>query len=618
MPTQDFPILASTDVGTARKADLSYPPGGSVLTQTNVRLVERSYDSGATQFRIRVCVARFYVSLPAGSTVISASLKATVAASGKNDSDSRSLRIDDYAGWSPPVDTGDYQEDELTGTAAIVALSALAEGVNTVALSGLSIPLNGYVPLRLGIDGGEPTGLNDVSFSSLVLTIVYSNSPQPFNLAVDGDGTSGIVIDRTIGHRFSWTTGQAGTRFKLRYKRVTDVSYTTVDSTTADQFWDAPANTFTSGADNNWVWDVQEYDSEGNPSPVSVQKAFTASGHVNAPTVTAPTGEIAEALPAITITSDSHTKERYRIIEGATAIYDSGPLVQTSNSHTLVGTYFLNGKTQLEDGHSYTAAASIYNSDGVRSGEGTSDFNVVFEPPSDPVLTVVANRNYMRLTISNPAGGATVLSNDIQVSTDYDPVSGSGTWEDLKTALDPNASFDWYEWQPGRLYFLRVRAQTGVSYRDSAVINVTPKLSNWIVMHDPLDPAGTIIEFEGWVSATGNESTFSRSWEPAVAVQEFLNQSLPSISREVTSSGAQKAKETYRVQIMMVARNQSELEKVQAADALLRRANSLCLRTKDEPTGVLKIGGVTNLQAPVPIDSMMNRYQLSFDFVVTQ
>src|SRR5690242_13820916 len=142
MPTATFQIRTASDKGWVRVSDSVYPPDGAVLTSTASLLVERSYDSGSSQYRNTVLVARFYVNLPAGAEIIARRLKATL--SSKHDSDGLSFHGENYTPPTsfPPVTVADYDEDP-SNDALDISISSLSVGVNTIGLSGSIGILNG-------------------------------------------------------------------------------------------------------------------------------------------------------------------------------------------------------------------------------------------------------------------------------------------------------------------------------------------------------------------------------------------------------------------------------------------------------------------------------------------
>ncbi len=623
MPTRTFNFVTA---GTARVAGASYPPSGSVFTQSIVGGPERSFDSGLSQYRIKVALAKASVSgIEPGAHTFVYRLKLTVGS--KNNADTRQLRIDNYGDANPfwsGISAADYEEAELTGDLAAVNLADLVVGVNTIVLSGLPDIFNGNVILRMGVSGGSPAGLNDISITAISLEVQYSFSVTPAGLNIDGDTANGISIPRAVSHTFGWATGEASTRFELAYRRESDSwPGTVIDQTTSSQFWIAAGGTFTAGADNNWRWRVRSYNAGAEVSAWSNEKTFLAVATLAAVTVN-PSGTISTALPQIVATGmATHTREQFFVLEDDVVIYQTALLIQTSGLHTLVPGNFLNGQTSLQNGHSYTLRVKIVDADGA-IGEGESEVTVVFTPPTVPIVIVVDDGDHLNVNYNNPAGGATVDSVDIRVSEDYDPLTEEGTWTTLvsgllRSALAASPNHKFYEAQSGRLYWFVARAWSGQAFVDSEPVNGTLQLGAWLFIHDPDDPAGSIIRLEGYCTRAGTESSFARSWQPNKTIRTFLNSAEPSSDNEVTTTGVQIGTETISVSVMVVEQADADEEGFRDfLEAALRTSKRLCLRGNERPLGLLKFGQITRAGLPARTNGYLNAYQTTFEFTVTR
>lgn len=622
MPTRTFQF---TIAGTARNADSVYPPAGSIFTQSTLGGPERSYDAGLTQYRIKVAVAKASVSdIPAGASSFVFRLKLTLSA--KNNADTRQLRIDNYGAdhpfWSG-IGGADYEETELTGDLAAVDISALSTGLNTITLSGLPDIFNGNVILRLGISGGSPTGLNDLTVTAMTLEVQYAFSTTPASLNIDGDSANGISVPRDDAHTFGWSTGQVSTRFELAYRRESGSwPGTVIDQSTSSQFWVAPGGTFTSGVDNNWRWRVRSYNDLGEVSAWSNEKTFVAVATLAAVTVN-PTGTISTALPQIVATGmATHTREQFFVLEDDVVIYQTALLIQTSGLHTLLPANFRNGEAELAEG-TYTLRVKIVDADGA-IGEGESEVTVLFTPPNQPIAIVVDASDHLNINYENPAGGAAVDTVDVRVSEDYDPVTSTGTWRTIASGLDPSDDTDdpnyhFYEAQSGRLYWFRVRAWSGPAFIDSDPVNATLQLDSWLFLHDPDDPAGTIIRFAGYATAAGSESAFARSWSPNKAVRSFLGSAQPSTDNEVTTEGLQVGVETIRVSVMLVEQSGADEAGFRdTVESMMTTSKRLCLRGNERPLGLMAFGQITGAGLPSKTNGFMTVYQGGFEFTVTR
>jgi hypothetical protein len=617
-------IYSITDKGTVRKSGLSYQPSGPTIVATGGLLVDRSFNSGTSQFLTRLSVFRFRPAPPVGATGHSYTF--TVVITGKDDADGRHLLIQVYSDWAGQIDSADYEADELTGDiVADTALSTLSVGSNVVTISGIGS--GPYTSFRICISGAEPAGLNALSIASISLNDTYSLSATPGQLAIDGNTANGISIADDEAHRFSWATGQAQTAYELFYRVVGAGSFSSTGvQTTPNQYHDFSSSFFST---DNFEWYVVSYDSESNPSANSAQKTFTVVGSLADPTVS-PSGTVTASLLTLSASgAAAHTKEQWQVFEGSTRIYDTGKLTQSSNSHAMQSGYFQNGKDGLEDGHSYTIHYYYFNSSG-DIGHGTSSISVVFTPPNEPTIVITAQGSFNNVNYTNPVGGAGVDKNQVLRSVDYDPTNpDDATWELISGDLDPSGStpapdddgiggpnYRDYEAKHGQLTWYKVRAWSGMAYIDSDPDSATLLRSVWIEIFDPLEPAATLLQLQGWVTGGGNESGMGQSWQPNAVAVSYLNRATPIINRQVTLSGLPVGTTSWSVQVMTAISSTADPETLKdQAEALLRRPTNLVIATKDSPAGRVLRGSVMSLQGPAPVDSLMNRYSFSFTFI---
>lgn len=607
----------------------SYPPNGPPLTSESGQAIQKSKFIGTpNHYDLDLLVLRFSLgSIPAAAT--GHTFELIISGVSITNTDSREYRIDNYT-W--PGATHDYTSTELTGDAASGTVASFG---GTIALADVTV--QDVVSFRFGISGGQPTGLNLINFSGADLKVTYQFSPTPGTLSIDGDTANGKQINRADVHRFAWATGATSTRFILSYKRASSGSWTTVDQTTPNQFWDAPGATFTSAADNNWQWKVVSYNSEGTASPESETKTFTAVGSLANPVVS-PSGTVTQGLLTITSTgSGTHIEEQFQVTEAGAVIYNTGKLVQATNSHVMGGGFFTNGLTSLEDGKSYVLHKYDYDTDG-NIGHGTSNITVTFTPaaqPATPTLEVTGEQSHINIYYQTPQTGGTVTSADVMQSVGYDPVLNLTGYDPV---LNPNAVFTvipaaeglepsnlavspnykHYEARHGELVYYRIRARSGMVYEDSEAKDATLDLPEWIWLHDPDDPEGTILHLIGHVEGGGGGSAFAIDNSPAVVAESFLNRKNASIDRMVTSTGELVRVRTFHVTVLSIVGNRAGMDDYDLKDRatrLLTSPKNLVLRTRDTPLGEVVTGGVTKFSEPSPTSLIKNRYLFAFDFV---
>ena len=120
---------------------------------------------------------------------------------------------------------------------------------------------------------------------------------------------SGIVIDATIVNRFSWkhiiSTGTPQSKADLQWSADGTTWNTLATVTGENQYYDVPANTFTSGTK---YWRVRTYNTDGTASAWSEKAEFIA---INAPS--APSIVIQSTGPRPRITWQTSEQEAYQL-----------------------------------------------------------------------------------------------------------------------------------------------------------------------------------------------------------------------------------------------------------------------------------------------------------------
>lgn len=120
---------------------------------------------------------------------------------------------------------------------------------------------------------------------------------------------SGIVIDATIVNRFSWqhiiSTGTPQSKADLQWSADGTAWNTLATVTGENQYYDVPANKFTSGTK---YWRVRTYNTDGTPSEWSDKAEFIA---INAPS--APSIVIQSTGPRPRITWQTTEQEAYQL-----------------------------------------------------------------------------------------------------------------------------------------------------------------------------------------------------------------------------------------------------------------------------------------------------------------
>ena len=163
---------------------------------------------------------------------------------------------------------------------------------------------------------------------------------------------SGIVIDATIVNRFSWqhiiSTGTPQSKADLQWSTDGTTWNTLATVTGENQYYDVPANTFTSGTK---YWRVRTYNTDGTASAWSEKAEFIA---INAPS--APSIVIQSTGPRPRITWQTSEQEAYQLT--LSSGYASGTVYGTEKTWR--------SPVYLADG-SYTVRVRVQNKYGMWS-----------------------------------------------------------------------------------------------------------------------------------------------------------------------------------------------------------------------------------------------------------
>ena len=183
-----------------------------------------------------------------------------------------------------------------------------ASASNTISVSGATtactVPANtfpsGTIEWRVKVTANSGTATT--SAWQEITTTDVTPSCKPVS-------PSGIVIDATIVNRFSWkhiiSTGTPQSKADLQWSADGTTWNTLATVTGENQYYDVPANTFTSGTK---YWRVRTYNTDGTASAWSEKAEFIA---INAPS--APSIVIQSTGPRPRITWQTSEQEAYQL-----------------------------------------------------------------------------------------------------------------------------------------------------------------------------------------------------------------------------------------------------------------------------------------------------------------
>lgn len=187
---------------------------------------------------------------------------------------------------------------------------------------------------------------------------------------------SGIVIDATIANRFSWkhiiSTGTPQSKANLQWSADGTTWNTLATVTGENQYYDVPANKFTSGTK---YWRVRTYNTDGTPSEWSDKAEFIA---INAPS--APSIVIQSTGPRPRITWQTSEQEAYQLT--LSSGYASGTVYGTEKAWR--------SPVYLADGR-YTIRVRVQNKYGMWSEWSAAALPVSHTEGEAITLTVTAS-----------------------------------------------------------------------------------------------------------------------------------------------------------------------------------------------------------------------------------
>lgn len=222
---------------------------------------------------------------------------------------------------------------------------------NTISVSGATtactVPANtfpsGTIEWRVKVTANS--GTTTTSAWQEITTTDVTPTAKPVS-------PSGIVIDATIANRFSWqhiiSTGTPQRKADLQCSADGTTWNTLATVTGENQYYDVPANTFTSGTK---YWRVRTYNTDGTASAWSEKAEFIA---INAPS--APSIVIQSTGPRPRITWQTSEQEAYQLT--LSSGYASGTVYGTEKAWR--------SPVYLADG-SYTVRVRVQNKYGMWS-----------------------------------------------------------------------------------------------------------------------------------------------------------------------------------------------------------------------------------------------------------
>lgn len=250
-----------------------------------------------------------------------------------------------------------------------------ASASNTISVSGATtsctVPANtfptGTIEWRVKVTANSGTTTTSAWQEITTTDVIPTAKPV---------SPSGIVIDATIVNRFSWqhiiSTGTPQSKANLQWSADGTTWNTLATVTGENQYYDVPANTFTSGTK---YWRVRTYNTDGTASEWSDKAEFIA---INAPS--APSIVIQSTGPRPRITWQTSEQEAYQLT--LSSGYASGTVYGTEKAWR--------SPVYLADG-SYTVRVRVQNKYGMWSEWSAAALPVSHTEGEAITLTATAN-----------------------------------------------------------------------------------------------------------------------------------------------------------------------------------------------------------------------------------
>lgn len=400
-------------------------------------------------------------SIPANKRVTAAQLYVYVAAiSGVGTKNLYAMGADDFQETSDSISLSSFG---LTNIVLNSQGQYYLIDITTIVQQGY---INGVCNLALGaaanldtvVTGDIPTytiNSRENGTSKPYVKITYEDLPPnpPTNLAPASETKLNSQVVR-----FSWThnptqSGDTQGKFDLLWSSNGGSTWNTITQSTANQYYDMPANTLPVGS---IAWKVKTYSASGVASEYSAQSAFVSAGKPNAPVLIAPSGVVNVSMPTVSWTGTGQVMYQVQILQGAIVVWDSGE-VASSIGQAQAGA--------LADNTNYTVKVRLKNQYDIWSDWTSGSFSVDFEVPNKPVISIVNDHNKFsaRISISNPtpdnAGGFSY--NDI-----YRREAG-GAWKRIATQLARDSTYEDCAMKSGQLYEYKASVIGTYGYADS-------------------------------------------------------------------------------------------------------------------------------------------------------
>ena len=338
-----------------------------------------------------------------------------------------------------------YIDVDITDLNTIVSLMGSINGIQLDCENVSSVTSNNYILIASRETANPP-----------ILQIIYEDVPPDKPTL---NSPIGLNIDNTSVIRFNWTYNSTvgGVQKKFDFLWSTNsVSWDIISQTTANNYYDMPANTVPSG---NIYWKVKTYNDYNEASVDSDVGAFFAVGVPQSPSIINISNDTAR--PLLTWTATGQQIYQVQVLQGDDLIYESDSIASmTEHSHKV--------QLFLQDG-TYVARVRIKNEYDLWSAWAGTNFTISTTKPSKPPLVVNVNKLTVTAESDIPSSGYLLLYRAVGDSSAFVCISKSDGNILIDTSTESNKQYK---------YFVR-SVSSEETFADSDILTVqSPVLIN--------------------------------------------------------------------------------------------------------------------------------------------
>ncbi len=339
--------------------------------------------------------------------------------------------------------------------------------------------------------------------------IKHTNPEKPTNLKVSDTN----IIDKNIINRLTWKHNHENInnrqgKAEINWRNQGESNWNVISFDGMSQFYDVPANTFPLGTIE---WRVKTWSYVGMESPYSDMSKFSVKDTPLGPTITTPTGLVAEPSPSVAW-EHSYIQTHYQINVldlSDNAIWTTGEVASIALAGRIAK-YLANLTT-------YKIQVRVKTNEGLWSAYTTQLFNTDYQFPAPSIVTVISGSGFITVAYDNPdpTGQQPIVArNEVykMIDNEWIKISEASPHSFNDYAAANNAT---------NHYFVRSIASNG-AYTDSDIKSAKVKVQG-VVLYLVNDPEGTMHQFR--IDGHGR----SKKWSIESSLMRFKGRKHPVI-----------------------------------------------------------------------------------------